>query len=146
MKGSSKEITSILMQYNIMKAELINKQKVYKSKSKNIGSAVNYSSERSGKTNRIVSETETLAIYLAEYKIDIDDLTLLLEIIDTALNGLTEKERNIVTLKYIDGKPWWKVADELNLSEKWCKIIKKEAYMKLIRSIPIEIFPDIFFS
>lgn len=146
MRGNTRQITLILKQYKMLKSELENTEKIYNQYSKDILKPVDTSKEYLGKTNSFNSSTENIAIYLLDYSESIEKLKLQIDIIHTSLKCLSEREKEIINLKYFEGKPWREVSNSIELCEKWCKEIKNEAFKKLVRTIPVEIFPSIFFD
>ena len=148
MRGSIRQITLILNQFKMLQSELENTKMIYDeyNNSHNILKPVDTTREALSKSYNITSSTEDLAILLIEYKESIGKLEMQIKAIETALKCLTERERKVVVLKYIEGMKWSEVSDKLGFSEKWCKEIKKQAYNKLIRVLPVEIYPNIFFE
>lgn len=51
--------------------------------------------------------------------------------IDFALEKLDYREREIIKLRYIEGKQWWQVGAEVHYSPRWCKEIRTEAINKM---------------
>lgn len=92
--------------------------------------------EPTSKTNKISSLTENTALRRIEIKEDlkrkIEIESNKLRLIDNALEGLTEVERDIITLFYIEGKQWEIVAFETNYSAGWCKERRKQAINKML--------------
>lgn len=146
MRGNTRQITLILRQYKMLKSELENTEMIYSQYTKNILKPVDTSRDYISKTNAFSSNTENMAIYLLDYGESIEKLKLQIEVINTALKCLTDRERIIINLKYFEGNSWREVSNSIQLCDKWCKEIKKEAFRKLIRTIPVEIFPSIFFD
>ena len=132
----------------MLKSELENIKSIYEqySKSSNILKTIDTTRDSLSSTNKVSNPTESLALYLVDYKESIERLEIQIKIIENSLNCLTIKEREIVISKYIEGMKWTDVCYKVELSEKWCKEIKKQAFNKLIRVIPVEIFPNIFFE
>ena len=132
----------------MLKSELENIKSIYEqySKSSNILKTIDTTRDSLSSTNKVSNPTESLALYLVDYKESIERLEIQIKIIENSLNCLTIKEREIVISKYIEGMKWNDVCYKVELSEKWCKEIKKQAFNKLIRVIPVEIFPNIFFE
>ena len=101
-------------------------------------SAITYG-EPSSKTNKFNSVVENATIKNIERKenlkkkIAIDTNTI--HMIDNALNALTELERTIIEMFYIENMEWWKVAAEVHYSEGWCKAKRNEAINKILATI-----------
>lgn len=148
MRGNIRQITLILKQYKMLKSELENTKMIYEefSKREHLLRPVDTTREALSKSYVINSSTEDSALSLINYKESIAKLELQISVIDTALKCLTEKEREIIQEKYIENSKWYEVSCKVGLSEKWCKELKNQAYTKLIRVIPIEIYPNIFFN
>lgn len=147
MRGNRKQIALILKQYRILKSELKNCEKIYNeyNKSKNILSTIDIGRE-GGRTNRVSSQTESMALYLADYSESMKKIELQISIIETALECLSIKEKHILMLKYFEELTWNEVANKLELCDKWCKEMRNSAFKKLMKTIPIEVFPCIFFD
>lgn len=146
MRGNARQITLILKQYKMLQSELENIEMIYGQYSKNILKPVDTTRDYISKTNSFSSNTETMAIYLLDYGESINKLKLQIEVINNALKCLNGREKKIIELKYFEGSTWREVSNSIELCEKWCKEIKKESFKKLIRTIPVEIFPSIFFD
>lgn len=45
-------------------------------------------------------------------------------------------QRQVLMLKYIDGAPWWKIADSLYISERWAQVLHRKgvAYLASVRT------------
>jgi DNA-directed RNA polymerase specialized sigma subunit len=104
--------------------------------SSNIGpSGISYD-EKTGATNKFSSQTENQAITLA------DKVTLLerekrskereIEKIDNALSILSDKERQVLEIKYINGCRWDTVTYKLDISYQRCKQIEEDAVKKIL--------------
>lgn len=146
MRGNVRQITLILKQYKMLKSELENTVRIYETYEKGGLRPIDTTMEYTSKTNAFNSSTEKVAIYLMDYGESIKRLKLQIDTIDTALKCLSTREKKIITYKYFEGYSWYEVSCELKLCDKWCKEIKKQAFKKLINTIPVEIFPSIFFD
>ena len=48
--------------------------------------------------------------------------------IERAIGGVPdEMQRHVLTARYIDGAPWWKIANQLYISERWAKALHRRA-------------------
>lgn len=146
MRGNARQITLILKQYKMLQSELENIEIIYSQYSKNILKPVDTTRDYISKTNAFSSNTENMAIYLLDYKESITKLKLQIDIINNSLKCLDEREKKIINLKYFENNSWREVSNSIELCDKWCKEIKREAFKKLIRTIPVEVFPSIFFD
>lgn len=149
MRGNARQIKLILQQYTVLKAKLSNLEMIYHTYgSKKIRpiTAIDTTKEAVSKTYKITSSTEDIALYLLEYKESIEKLQVQISVIDTAMSALTRTENEIITLKFFKNMKWKDISLKIDLSEEWCKKQKNLAFKKLIESIPVEIFPNIFFD
>lgn len=44
-----------------------------------------------------------------------------------------EMQRHVLTARYIDGAPWWKIANQLYISERWAKALHRRGVEMLAR-------------
>ena len=138
-KMSYRQIEGILYNYKLIKASIENnKLKLQNLELEDGTTAISYE-EPSSKTNKFHSITENAAIKNIERKeklkkkIAIDTNTI--QMIDNALNVLTELERTIIEMFYIENMEWWKVAAKVHYSEGWCKAKRNEAINKMLFTI-----------
>ena len=136
---SYRQIEGILYNYKLIKASIENnKLKLQNLELEDGTTAISYE-EPSSKTNKFHSITENAAIKNIERKeklkkkIAIDTNTI--QMIDNALNALTELERAIIEMFYIENMEWWKVAAKVHYSEGWCKAKRNEAINKMLFTI-----------
>jgi len=136
---SYRQIEGILYNYKLIKASIENnKLKLQNLELEDGTTAISYE-EPSSKTNKFHSITENAAIKNIERKeklkkkIAIDTNTI--QMIDNALNVLTELERTIIEMFYIENMEWWKVAAKVHYSEGWCKAKRNEAINKMLFTI-----------
>lgn len=65
-----------------------------------------------------------------------------LETIDKMLSRLTEIEVKIIKMFYIQGNtPWWKIAYEVQYSERQCRNIRKKVIDKMVVGLYGELLP-----
>lgn len=147
MRGTRKQIAIILKQYRILKSELKNCEKIYNEycKTRNILTPIDTTRE-GGRSNQIHSQTEGIALYLADYSESMKKIELQISIIETALECLSVKEKHILMLKYFDELTWNEVSNKIELCDKWCKEMRNNAFRKLMKTIPVEVFPCVFFE
>ncbi len=136
---SYRQIEGMLYNYKLIKASIENnKLKLQNLELEDGTTAISYE-EPSSKTNKFHSITENAAIKNIERKeklkkkIAIDTNTI--QMIDNALNALTELERTIIEMFYIENMEWWKVAAKVHYSEGWCKAKRNEAINKMLFTI-----------
>lgn len=55
--------------------------------------------------------------------------------IDNALDALSEVERTIIEMFYIENLEWYKVAGKVCYSEGWCKEKRKESINRILYTI-----------
>lgn len=56
----------------------------------------------------------------------------LVERVDRSLEVLNETERDVIEIFYIEGLPWFKVTEKVNISQSGCKKIRTKAIKRLI--------------
>lgn len=136
---SYNQIEGILYNYKMIKASIENnKLKLQNMELEDGTKAITYG-EPGSKTNKINNITEVAAIKNIEKKerlkrkIALD--TNKIKMIDNALQGLSELERTIIEMFYIENLEWWKVAAKVCYSEGWCKAKRREAINRILFSI-----------
>lgn len=94
------------------------------------------------KTNNLFSKTELQAIKDLEIQQTMDllrykkrHLQRFLKKIQSAIDSLTDLEKQIIEMKYIENKIWRFVTFEVNIEERQCRVIKKRALDKICRLI-----------
>ncbi|MGJ0848168.1 hypothetical protein ACR77J_15870 [Tissierella praeacuta] len=139
-----KETEYLLYNYKMFQISIKNMQNEIESLEKEDGtSAINYSGVQTSPTNKFSSSTESTALSISE-RIDYLEHSIKrtkskLDRIDKAIEGLTEKEKDIITKKYIEGKQWYVVAYNVSYSERQCRNIRTKA----IKKIAIGIFGEV---
>ncbi len=97
--------------------------------------AIDYSRERTGKTNKVYDPTEDAAIHNIELMKKLEQQIVLLELeiqeIDIAFNVLDDIEKEVLTKRYFERQPWLKIALDMNYSESYCRKIEGKALNKL---------------
>ncbi len=97
-------------------------------------SGINY--EKVGENNNISDITGEKAVKLIqkrqELELKIARKKNEIEHIEGVLSKLTETERTVITMWYIEYKPHWKIAQEVGYSVSQVKRIKKDAIEKII--------------
>lgn len=93
-------------------------------------------SDSSSKTNNTSSIVESAAIKNIEIREELERKILLdtqkIRLIDNAIEGLTELEKEVITLFYIDDKNWDYVADKVGYSKSWVVEKRKQAIEKMV--------------
>lgn len=137
-----KEIEYKLYNYNMFKIGIENlKKEIEYLESDEVRSlnAITYDEERTGKTNKISNVIESTMLSISEKilfkEMNIKRLENKIQAIDRALEVLTDIEREVIKLRYIEGKQWYIVAYNVNYNERWCKELRKRAIDKLIIGI-----------
>lgn len=139
-----KKTENLLYNYKTFKISILNmKEEIKNLKEEDGVKAIIYNGNTSSPTNKFSSSTEDTAMYITE-KIDYLERSIKrmqgnVDSIDKSLNGLTEKERDVIIERYIEGRQWWQVAYNINYSERQCRNFRKTAIIK----ITISIFGDI---
>ena len=58
---------------------------------------------------------------------DIAEIQRIIDKVDKALEGLDHDHRQAVVLSYFERLDWWKIADEMHYSAKWCRNLRDQA-------------------
>ncbi|ABR48735.1 putative sigma factor [Alkaliphilus metalliredigens QYMF] len=142
-----RQVEGILYNYKIIKASIEN----YKLKLENLElefdiddgmKGISYG-EPTSKTNKINRTTENNALKNIERKDRIKrDLerkisleTNKIKMVDNALDALSDVERTIINMFYIENLEWYKVAGKVCYSEGWCKEKRKESINRILFTI-----------
>lgn len=142
-----RQVEGILYNYKIIKASIEN----YKLKLENLElefdiddgmNGISYG-EPTSKTNKINRITENNALKNIERKERIrKDLerkisleTNKIKMLDNALDALSDVERTIINMFYIENLEWYKVAGKVCYSEGWCKEKRKESINRILFTI-----------
>lgn len=96
--------------------------------------------EPSSKTNKVNRGVESAAIRNIERKERlqrelsraIKRETNTIKMINNALTGLSDVEKNIIDMFYIENKTWLQVASEMNYSTSWCQELRCTAMDKIL--------------
>lgn len=136
---SYRQVEGTLYNYKMIKASIENnKLKLENMELEDGSKAITYG-EPSGKTNKISKITETAAMKNIERKEKLKRKIALdtnqIKMIDNALQGLSDLERTIIEMFYIENLEWWKVAAQVCYSEGWCKAKRREAINRILFSI-----------
>ncbi len=140
---SYSQVEGILYNYKLIKASIENnKLKLENIELEDPEDAMPSTSygEPSSKTNKINRAVENAAMRNIEKKErikkelnrNIKRETNKIKIINNALTGLSEIEKSIVTMFYIEDKTWMQVADEMNYSTSWCQELRCMAMDKIL--------------
>ncbi|MCT4605865.1 MAG: hypothetical protein N4A64_07130 [Marinisporobacter sp.] len=92
------------------------------------------------KTNSFFSKTEIQAVkdFEIQHKIDLLEfekrhVERFLQRIYNAIESLTDIEKQIIQMKYIEKKIWRYITFQINIEERQCRAIKNKAITKMIR-------------
>ncbi|MDP4147374.1 MAG: sigma factor-like helix-turn-helix DNA-binding protein [Bacillota bacterium] len=92
--------------------------------------------EQTSKSNSFHSVTEDQAITLITKKTALQTLLKKKEImiskIDNALESLTDEEKNVIKLFYIEHRTWQDISCRLNYSERTCRYRRESALKKML--------------
>ena len=145
-KMSYSQVEGILYNYKLIKASIENnKLRLENLELEDLEdgvSAITYG-EPSSKTNKFNSVVENATIKNIEakerikkgLKKNIARETNKLKMIDNALSVLTETEREIITLFYIEDMTWIQVSMKTNYSTSWCQELRCKAMDKILFTI-----------
>lgn len=134
------KVEELLKNYKMMKINIENIEEKIEFTKGDIGlKGIVYDGISTSPTNEIKSSVETTVLSIQEevhfLTRNIERLTMTIESVDRALEGLEETERNVVIEKYVNAKQWWEVASIVRYSERHCKNIRKRAIDKMIVGI-----------
>lgn len=126
----------MLKDYRMMQINIINMEKEIEYLSEQDGITGIECGDGSGGSGGFKSVTERTALRNIDEieklrgKIRLGNLEI--ETINRLLDGLTETERQIIKVKYIDGLPWWQVAYSVGYSEKHAQKIRRRSINKMV--------------
>jgi DNA-directed RNA polymerase specialized sigma subunit len=133
-----KAIIEILAEYKSLEAQIRDIEMQIKEfeSLEEIGiSAIDYSKDRISQTYKFNSIVENQALRVVDatpiLRAELIHKQTLKQRIDNAMDVLTEEEKTIIKLKFIDDMKWYRVAIELLKSERSCKQIGDKALEKL---------------
>ena len=131
-----KSVEKLLYNYRIYKANISIKCEEIKELLENDGMrGISYEGISTSRTNNTSDMTGEVAatnvIDIERLKEEKGALENRLHILDTLIEGLTDTERTVITMKYIEGRQWWEIAYKLKYSERQCRNIRKEAIEKI---------------
>ncbi|MBS4538201.1 hypothetical protein GOQ27_06985 [Clostridium sp. D2Q-11] len=129
-----------LYNYSHFKINIINMKEELESLKDDDGvGAISYEGEKTSETFKINRQVEDQSIrninkekYL-RMKIKLTENEI--RKIDRALEGLTEKERKIIELRYMKGYQWFNIAYEVQYNERYCRTIKRCAIENVAKSL-----------
>lgn len=144
MMTDTKGIQAILKGYNDKKGELQMLEIEIREAEEIAGlRAVNYDKEPISKTYAFNSSTENEALNIYLLKQRKIHLESLIQRIDTALNQLAEDEREILKLRYIEGRNWTNIyfkLREMNLGMSRPTMFRK--HYEAIKKFENKLFPN----
>ncbi|KNF06988.1 DNA-directed RNA polymerase specialized sigma subunit, sigma24 [Gottschalkia purinilytica] len=131
-----KSTEKLLYNYNMLKVSIENMNaEIRELESESGVTSIDYESEKIAPTNKIGNPTEEVAIKnitsIDLLKKRIEKTQDKIDKMDRAIEKLSESEKQIITMRYIDGKQWFEIAYEANYNERWCKELRKRAIKKL---------------
>lgn len=140
---SYSQVEGILYNYKIIKASIENnkiKLDDLELEDPEDGMPSTSYGDPSSKTNKINRAVETAALKNIERKErlkkeltrTIKRETNKLRRITNALTGLSNIEKNVITMFYIEDKTWMEVAEEMNYSQSWCQELRCIAMDKIL--------------
>ena len=59
----------------------------------------------------------------------------LIEAVDRAIGALEDQERDIITMRYLKGSPWYAICHKVRYNERWCREIRRRAVDKVALAI-----------
>lgn len=132
-----KTVEAFLYNYNQLKISIDNIKKEIEElhKAENIGLPSMGQGEKTGRTYKFHSETESEGVNIADktelLQQRIDIIQSKISRLDNAINALNDMEQKIIKMHYIEGKQWWQIAYEVKYAESWCREIRKRAVNKI---------------
>jgi DNA-directed RNA polymerase specialized sigma subunit len=95
--------------------------------------------EKTSRSNSFHSATEDQAIKLINQKDALKALLrkkeLIINKIDNALSSLTDEEKHIIRMFYIEGKSWREISININYAERTCRLKREKALKKMLKLI-----------
>lgn len=86
----------------------------------------------SGGTDKVATGVELLDEYRRQLTAQLAQSERLRAEIEAAIASLPDAaQRQVLLSKYIDGLPWWQVANQLYISERWAKALHRHAVENL---------------
>lgn len=136
MKGRYKYIDELLKAYNGLKNDLKESERLLELNQYESGlSAIDYSRERVGKTNKKYSITEMTAIHNIDQKKRLESRIkvhkMQLNIIENAISYLPKDESQVITLYYINGLTLEQIGERMGKSSGYANSKRKEGLRKL---------------
>lgn len=134
-------VEGVLYDYRNLKAKLSNaKRRREEILNLEVGvGTLHYGDIPGGKTNKIQSPVESALEFrdrlLAPIDAEIKELENLFYRIETSLAALSEEERSILKLFYMEGRTWHQVANTLRFSVSWCKKKRSKAIESMVKTI-----------
>jgi len=117
---------------NALKTRIENLKQEYAEKEAEAeGKGIDYSEDKLSETYKFHSSTESIGIELAQIKMKIEMLQNRVDIMERSLKILNDTEIRIITMKYFENEPWYKIAYELKYNESHCRRIRTHAIEKL---------------
>lgn len=131
-----KDVENVLKKYNVIKVKL----EYYNMKYNEISElpAIN-AGIKSGKTYKFNSITENIAIEDIETENKSLILVFIILTIDSILSSLSNIEKNILTMRYIEKHKWRYISKKNNYSIRNCQRIASYAIEKIANEYPNEI-------
>lgn len=75
----------------------------------------------------VVSKRIELADEAETINKDMQEVQRIIDKVDKALSGLEPDLRQVIELSYFEKLDWWKIADEMHYSAKWCRNLRDQA-------------------
>jgi DNA-directed RNA polymerase specialized sigma subunit len=117
---------------NALKTRIENLKQEYAEKElEATGEGIDYSKDKLSETYKFSSTTESIGIELAQIKMKIEMLQNKVDIMERSLRILNQTEIRIITMKYLQNEPWYKIAYEMKYNEAHCRRIRTHAIEKL---------------
>lgn len=131
-----KRIERLLYNYNMLRINIqIADKQLENLKEEDGMHAINYDKGKISNTFKVNCPTEETAIKNIEKETLIvekrEKLISKLETLQLLISGLSDIERKIIDMYYIEGKQWWQIAYEVKYSERHCRRIRSDAIGKL---------------
>lgn len=121
-----------LYKLNALKQRIKNLERMYQEEQTRAeGDGIDYSKDKLCQTYKFNSQTENIAMSLAQIHMTIESLTNRVKMLEDSMLILNDIEQEILKLKYFDNEPWFNIAYKVQYSEQHSRRIRRNAVNKL---------------
>lgn len=120
-----------LRSYPYWKKAVVSLQRQYELRSRADAKVIATDTISGGKTNKVHSTVEDLILNLEDIVERKNNLEAKIQLVESAMELLTNAERKIIELRYFNRFSWWLVGAEVGYTDRHCKNIRVEAIRRL---------------